>query len=308
LRKRSAFTLIELLVVIAIIAILIALLVPAVQKVRAAAQLTQCRNNLKQIGLAFHAHYGAYNAFPSGGIDWATDVRDFVGANPADFRTQHWGWGYQILPYIEQQQVWAVPQGQDRLVAQAIIPIYSCPAIGTGARLVTTYGGNCPIRFQCDYVGNGGSWGYAAQPANGSRDGPLVGSFIASGRVRTFAQITDGTSNTLLVGEKYLSAWAQMGNQDCNDDQGYVDGWDNDMIVFAQGDADWGLTLPSHTPTPFGAQTATTCGGFFGSIHTGVCMFALCDGSVRGVNFTVDPQTFLYMCSINDGQPFDWPD
>jgi prepilin-type N-terminal cleavage/methylation domain-containing protein len=308
LRERSAFTLIELLVVIAIIAILIALLVPAVQKVRAAAQLTQCRNNLKQMGLAFHGHHDSYKAFPSGGINWWQDYRDFVNGQPADYRTQTWGWGYQILPFLEQKAVWSINQGNDWQVAQAIIPNYTCPAIGAGPRLVTTYGGRCPIRFQCDYVGNGGSWGTSGSPTNGSLDGPLVASISASGRSRNLLQITDGTSNTLLIGEKYLSAWAIGGGQDCNDDQGYVDGWDNDMIVFVQGDANWGLTLPSHPPTPFGAQTATTCGGFFGSIHTGVCMFALCDGSVRGVTYNVDRQAFLYMCSINDGQTFTWPD
>jgi hypothetical protein len=77
---------------------------------------------------------------------------------------------------------------------------------------------------------------------------------------------------------------------------------------FTQGDADRGLTLPSHPPTPFGAQTATTCGGFFGPIHDGACLFVLCDASVRGISFGVDPQAFAYMCSINDGQTFAWPD
>src|ERR1700726_2783985 len=97
-RENRGFTLIELLVVIAIIAILIALLVPAVQKVREAAAITQCKNNLKQMGLAFHGHHDTFKAFPSGGIDWSTDVRDFATSGPADWQTQHWGWGYQILP------------------------------------------------------------------------------------------------------------------------------------------------------------------------------------------------------------------
>src|SRR5271166_4799775 len=125
--RRAGFTLIELLVVIAIIAILIALLIPAVQKVREAAAIAQCKNQLKQIGLAFHTHHDTLKAFPSGGKDWSQDqYRTLVDGVPADYNDQTWGWMYQILPYIEQHALWA--DKSDILIAGTPIPTYICPS------------------------------------------------------------------------------------------------------------------------------------------------------------------------------------
>src|SRR6516162_10254822 len=113
-RRRPGFTLVELLVVIAIIATLIALLVPAVQKVREAAAVAQCKNQLKQMGLAFQSHHDAFKVFPSGGTAWpANDKRTMVQNVPADYNSQAWGWLYQILPYIEQASLWGLPSGLD---------------------------------------------------------------------------------------------------------------------------------------------------------------------------------------------------
>src|SRR5215468_8014365 len=105
---REGFTLTELLVVIAIIAILIALLVPAVHRVRETANIAQCKNQLKQMGLAFHSHHDVFNVFPSGGRAWwdNNDRRKLRG-QPTGYQDQAWGWMYQILPYIEQQDLWA---------------------------------------------------------------------------------------------------------------------------------------------------------------------------------------------------------
>src|SRR5439155_1345205 len=132
-RFRTAFTLIELLVVIAIIAILIGLLVPAVQKVRAAAARTQCQNNLKQLGLAIHTFHDANKRIPfnatTANYNWNTD-KTVAGA-------QTWTWIARILPYIEQGPLattYNIPNGTlgaAQVGLATVIPVLQCPADGT---------------------------------------------------------------------------------------------------------------------------------------------------------------------------------
>lgn len=142
MRKRLGFTLVELLVVIAIIGVLVALLLPAVQFAREAARRTQCANQLKQLGLSFHTHHDALRCLPHGGIDnWQCTPR-FINGQGATCELQWAGWGYQILPYIEQEQIFngtgtggvgnpPIPAGTDnykRVVAiSSPIPIMYCP-------------------------------------------------------------------------------------------------------------------------------------------------------------------------------------
>src|SRR5580658_2589590 len=104
-QRRRGFTLIELLVVIAIIAVLIALLVPAVQKVREAANRAQCLNNLKQMGVAFHNHHDVFKYFPSGGMGPGA-ARTMINNAPAGYKSQAGGWCYQILPFVEQDNLY----------------------------------------------------------------------------------------------------------------------------------------------------------------------------------------------------------
>jgi prepilin-type N-terminal cleavage/methylation domain-containing protein len=286
-RSRFAFTLIELLVVIAIIAILIGLLLPAVQKVREAAARTTCQNNLKQIGLAIQMHHDTYQAFPTGGMGIGP-TRIMVNGVPADYTAQSWAWPYQILPFLEQGNLWG--NTNDALVYGTPVKIYFCPSV----RPPTVLNGRAMI----DYAGNAGtygiwsSWGY---PAN-SLDGPFA---PTGSKVVNLSSITDGTSVTLLVGEKYLDRAICQIQTDCNDDQGYTDGWDNDVICFAQGT---NATGPIATPQPDGS--IGTCGFVFGSPHL-TMQTVFCDGSVHSIRFNIDPVTFGRLLSMNDGQVLD---
>jgi prepilin-type N-terminal cleavage/methylation domain-containing protein len=317
-RGRPGFTLIELLVVVAIIAVLIGLLLPAVQKVREAAAITQCKNNLKQMGLAVHMHNQSFGVFPSGGLVWTAN-RTFNGNSPADYQTQAWGWAYQILPYIEQNNLWSVPAGTlpsdasngptgDIQVASTPVKTYICPSLRGPTVFPYSQAGWSPTvgrRAMMDYVGNGGTWGnYGTTPGNGSFDGPFVPSMNQSGLTVTFKNIRDGSSNTLLIGEKYLNRQTSWFQSDCNDDQGWTDGWDNDTICFAQGSASTGVdTSQPPRPDPNTANTGN-CGYYFGSPHQNL-QVVLCDGSVRSISFSISQSAFYRLCSGNDGLPLD---
>src|SRR6187397_2048734 len=105
-RRRRGFTLIELLVVIAIIGVLIALLLPAVQAARESARRTQCTNNLKQLALGCHNHHDTYKKLPNGGQHWPFPPEYNSNAVPEVNEKQRAGWGFQVLPFIEQRPLW----------------------------------------------------------------------------------------------------------------------------------------------------------------------------------------------------------
>ncbi len=185
------FTLIELLVVIAIIAILIGLLLPAVQKVREAAARMQCSNNLKQIGIAVHSYHDAINRLPTAGNDGG------VGHNPAVDR-RDFGWCYEILPYFEQEDLQR--QTSVTVIRATPLKVLACPSRG-GPRVVSG-------SAMSDYAGNGGTNPNARPGTN--CNGPVVLSRNGTGNnvqpgVLWFASITDGLSNTLFVGEKFVN-------------------------------------------------------------------------------------------------------
>jgi len=296
--RRLAFTLVELLVVIAIIGVLLALLLPAVQAAREAARRTQCSNNLKQIGLAFQIEHDTYNALPNGGEFDA--VRTWCNDTPCNFKTQAWSWGYQILPFIEQQQLWE--NKDDKLVAATPVAAYFCPS----RRLPTVLAGGYwasteEPRAQSDYAGNGGTFTlYPVEPHVpfldwGKKDGVVIR--MGNGLI-SMAKLTDGTSNTLLVGEKRMNLRFMLTDQQPDDNDGYVGGYQDDVVRSGGYPPEADHDVPAYTLTSRLPATLQ-----FGSSHSGGAQFAMADASVRLISYSVNPETFYRLASRNDDQP-----
>lgn len=235
---RPGFTLIELLVVIAIIAILIGLLLPAVQKVREAAARAKCQNNLKQMGVAIHAYHDVYQRVPAGGT---SDVPPFGTAAVTD---QQWGSSWQafILPYIEQQSLYnqikfvggtgwqTSPTTSGPFISNVKIPVYRCPSTPLPDNCWGGFNGGQNV-MASTYVGVSGAVnglfntvtglpfvdnGRIGLPSGsaGCCSGGIAASngvlFAGSATKVTLVNITDGTSNTMMVSEQ--GDFLQVGN------------------------------------------------------------------------------------------------
>ena len=294
-RARGAFTLIELLVVIAIIGVLIVLLLPAVQKVRETANVVQCKNNLKQIGLAFHNHYFTYRIFPTAGNgDWLK--RTMVNGSPALGPDQNWGWGYQILPFLEQANVWSAPT--DAQVLKTPIKEYFCPS----RRLPMAFVSRGDLRAMMDYAGSAGTDG--GPPASGNGTNGLLVRGTSGVTIRLNAEgIPDGASNTLLVSEKQLNI-AEFGPNQWNDDEGYTAGYDQDTVC-------WALKPP--WPDSRNLADYNNSDGRFGSSHTTLFNAVFADGAVHAIRYDIQSNTsatnlgvWQRLCIRNDGQPINW--
>ncbi len=292
---RRGFTLIELLVVIAIIAILIGLLLPAVQKIREAANRVSCMNNLKQLGLAMQHYSATNNTLPSGGVGKLGDELNnnalyppsYTGLNnPDGNKRQCAGWGFQILPFLEQENTWKGSNlaSTDLAAANATstnMKVFRCPSRGE-ARIFTVgsiakihplgqfYEGkqsqsgqynnlNSVDAVQSDYAANGGN----ATVANGQFTLLYDGATIPYGlpsfdtnsynkpKRRSFDDFRDGQSQTVVIGEKIINR--NLVNQAQSDDYyGYAAGWNSSVIRFGfyppAGDYRSNIPIPPQTP------------------------------------------------------------
>jgi prepilin-type N-terminal cleavage/methylation domain-containing protein/prepilin-type processing-associated H-X9-DG protein len=288
--RPNGFTLIELLVVIGIIGVLMGLLLPAVQKVREAANRMSCQNNLKQIGLAFHNHHDALHFFPAGGW-YSYTPPTYLGGAPTVGEQQQAGWGFQILPYIEATNTWMGGQAKTDS-ARAVVAIgtpnklFFCPS-RRGPQTVTyadnyqpQLTGGLITRALCDYA------------ASNKEGTGVVQQFVP---VR-IADITDGTSNTLMVSEKRMNL-AYLGQKQTDDNQGYSVGWNYDTI-----------RKTTQRPAPDYSAPLGDGGGLFGSSHPGRFNAVFADGSVRPISYSVSKTVFKLLGDKGDGQYFSSDD
>jgi prepilin-type N-terminal cleavage/methylation domain-containing protein len=322
---RRAFTLVELLVVITIIGILIALLLPAVQAAREAARMAQCRNNLKQLALGCLNHESAIKRLPAGG--W-----QYLWTGDADRGTdwhQPGGWIYNVLPYIEQRGLHDLGAGLPTAAKNVAnyqrlttpLSLLNCPT----RRPVTTFPWTVPYGLyntsqpttvvRSDYAANGGTVFTQLGPPMGvvptslSQGDAEQSSFnliatlntgvVYAGSLTKMADVTDGTSNTYLAGEKNLGPdWYYTG-QDSGDNECALVGDDQDITRWAGFSAARPL-LPPLVDTP--GYPGQLC---FGSAHLVGFQMALCDGSARLVNYSIDPEIHLRLANRKDGLPID---
>ena len=363
-RGRSAFTLVELLVVIAIIGVLVSLLLPAVQAAREAARRMSCGNNLKQIGIALHNHHDTYGRFPpalfarGGHITGQSNYFPEAGyEQPAGGYTpltpfrpnqgEWWSWLWYVGPFMEQGVItdrqsltnnlgasngaawgWYVqdPQTNFALVAP-VCKSLTCPSDVRGAASLISppYGPSWQVASLTSYLGVSGRHQYKTPGTalNGGQDGILY-----SNSKVTFAGITDGSSNTLIVGERppnndLYYGWGWSGYGDNGTGVGDVVLGVHERRVTAVGTANGGSS-PSGTYNDYFRKGSANDPGddhrtHFWSLHPGGGQWALADGSVKFLTYsadlvpaagqagTVPPSVIEAMSTRNRGEIFNAP-
>jgi len=316
--QRRGFTLIELLVVIAIIAILIALLLPAVQQAREAARRSQCKNNMKQIGLALHNYHDTYNVFPPAAL---AIHNSGVAVQPTDAEPGRtavrggWGWGVYILPFLDQAPLYTLlnPNGNNFPAAptnetRTVLPVYQCPTEASpNLHFATAMGGdgsaNGHARSSYAAVcGSGNNADYANKSPTNTR-----GMFTYNSSVR-MRDVTDGTTNTIMIVERFWDGadsesrrgaiWAgkcpggpnNAGNKYSNIVRvenlpaWIINGTNNNAAASMHGGR--GQSVPSGTALKGGFGTHAVMG----------------DGSVRFISENLHGPTWQLLGQMSDGQ------
>lgn len=284
-----AFTLVELLVVIGIITILLGLLLPSVQSARESARKSQCQSQLKQIGLGLSSHEAAFRELPGGGwgFTWVGEQRYGIG------KQQPGGWLFQLLPQIEQTQLWN-SSNLDRLsMLRQSIPLLRCPSRPLDNPL--PYAGRVQLAnctkpadaFRTDYAGNAGDVSLSSDPGPADSEPLTLKNYkwphlnTATGlfyqyHATKYSEISDGLSMTYAVGEKYVSIPVPTDpvDRDFGHDQAALIGDDHDIRRTTSG--------------PPRADYSLRSSEVFGSSHFVGWNALMADGSVHFVSFTID--------------------
>ncbi|MCA8997672.1 MAG: DUF1559 domain-containing protein [Planctomycetaceae bacterium] len=307
--SRRGFTLIELLVVIAIIAILIALLLPAVQQVREAARRVQCKNNLKQFGIAFHNYHDVYGMFPKGGFFGNLGTPAMQAANAP---SRICSWGAALLPYLDQaplyhqinfDQWYLDPVNQP--AAAHHLTVFVCPSNPSSDQKKPN-GDNIgsPDRYgRSDYGGNWGERGLRCFPGTNCQNnygaggaGRGVVMHITEPSVSS-SEVTDGLSNTVFLGEApeaLHGLW--MGHKNFFDQSAPLNARNDTFsnTQFASCQVPPGSSLIGRLGCDFGQE--------FHSHHVGGVQFLLGDGSGRMVSENLDMKVFSALLSRRGGE------
>ena len=324
---RIAFTLVELLVVIAIIGVLVALLLPAVQAAREAARRTQCKNNVRQIGLGFLLHEETHRFYPSSGWGylWTGDPDRGVGMS------QPGGWAFSVLPYMEQTAMHSLGKGlplAEKKEALGIlkglpIPMFHCPSrrppLAYPSLEISHNTKSVRNMAKTDYAANGGShykaapgpglfclekypdcgWNYDLKFLNDQFDG-------VTGQLSEIkpAQVSDGTSNTLMLGEKYLNPVNYDTGKCGSDNNSVYQGHDRDTIRWvpdlqrSPDHKEYRLHLPLADTESEDRQYSHR----FGSVHASGFNATYVDGSSHTLNYDIDAEVLYALGVRNDGR------
>ena len=328
--KSRGFTLIELLVVIAIIAVLIALLLPAVQQAREAARRTQCKNNMKQMGLALHNYHDTFNVMPPALLNSGRyNAPTYINATNPVLNTT--GWVF-LLPYIDQAPVYnnynfnvcssmsspySLPvRGTDATNVAIVgmnLPMLLCPSHPNGGEVVTSNAGVASDFYsrnqarRTSYLFSSGSFqDYSAPYATTAAD-IRQGAFGNDGAAR-IRDMVDGVSNTLLVGEAWgggryktstsYGPWGMDGTH--TSVHGYTPSGSSTALTsatVAAYTAQWNINAVYNAGDPL----KLTYAWVFNSGHTGGAQFLLGDGGVRFISENINYQTLCQLAYIHDG-------
>jgi prepilin-type N-terminal cleavage/methylation domain-containing protein len=317
---KHGFTLVELLVVIAIIGILIALLLPAVQAARESARRSQCENNLKQISLASHLVLDTYKTFPSAGIGPWPDItlRNNAVLSPDE---QEVGWGYQILPYIEEKAIQdlrgstgstsVISQGdvQD-IVATNPVTHYFCPSrrrpTAQDRRYLMDYACSVPTQLALNSPAaprffSNEFWCYQDpffRNEQSTAKCRALGIIVRTPRYGTatkVSQVTDGLSSTMMYGEKWLRTGA-YDTGEWYDDRGWTDGYDPDIVR--------STALPPRPDDPIDDNNDPYA---MGGSHPAGFNSCFGDGAIHFLTWEVDPIIYNRWGNRRDGYAAESP-